>query len=327
MLISVIIPVYNVEKYLGKCVDSILSQTFQDIEIILVDDGSTDRSSIMCDELSTKDSRIQVIHKRNDGPSVARNLGLKSAKGDYVVFVDSDDFWADEKCLEELINEVKRTPECDFIGFNCSYYYEVKNKVVRWCEYAPEIQETCDTGICIKYLVASGVFPMSQCMKIIKKNVADRLEFKKGIYCEDIEWFIDLLKVSNKCRFINHYMYMYRKTDIGTRSSHFTQKQFVDLYNLLLKNSVQEDVLFNKDKQVHKALLSFWAYEYCILLGMLGYMSKTEKMIWRPKLLKYEWLLKYRMNPKVNLLAKIRRLFGRRLTEYILYRYLCTRMS
>lgn len=106
MLISIIIPVYNVERYVSICIISILEQSFQDYEIILVDDGSKDRSGSICDEYREKDSRISVIHKTNGGLSDARNAGLKQAKGEYVLFVDSDDYIGEDslqsiaKCVE-----------------------------------------------------------------------------------------------------------------------------------------------------------------------------------------------------------------------------------
>lgn len=92
MLISVIVPVYNVENYLCKCVDSIINQTYNNLEIILVDDGSTDGSASICDEYVLKDSRVKVIHKENGGVSSARNIGIAEASGEYICFVDSDDW-------------------------------------------------------------------------------------------------------------------------------------------------------------------------------------------------------------------------------------------
>ena len=106
-LISVIIPVYNVEKYLRKCVDSVIDQTYKNLEIILVDDGSTDNSGAICDEYIKKDKRIQVIHQKNRGLSAARNTGIKIAKGEYFSFIDSDD-WVDVKFIETLCNLAKK---------------------------------------------------------------------------------------------------------------------------------------------------------------------------------------------------------------------------
>ena len=102
MKVSVIIPVYNVEKYLPRCIKSVLDQTYQDLEIILVDDGTKDNSGIMCDEYATKDNRIRVIHKENGGLSSARNSGIEIATGDAVFFLDSDDYLPTE-CIEKMV--------------------------------------------------------------------------------------------------------------------------------------------------------------------------------------------------------------------------------
>ncbi|MEY8676027.1 glycosyltransferase family 2 protein [Thomasclavelia cocleata] len=104
--ISVIVPVYNVEKYLGRCIESIIGQTYHNIEIILVDDGSTDDSLSICKEYAIKDDRIKIIHKENAGVSSARNVGLKNTKGEFITFVDSDDY-IKLTCFEKMINGIK----------------------------------------------------------------------------------------------------------------------------------------------------------------------------------------------------------------------------
>ena len=103
--ISIIVPVYNVEKYLEKCIDSILNQSYQNLEIILIDDGSTDNSGSICDEYKKKDQRVQVIHQKNQGQSSARNAGLNIAKGSYIGFVDSDD-WIEQNMYEKLYKNI-----------------------------------------------------------------------------------------------------------------------------------------------------------------------------------------------------------------------------
>ena len=134
-LISVIIPVYKVELYLKQCVESILIQTYSNIEIILVDDGSPDSCPQICDEYARKDYRIKVIHKSNGGLSDARNVGLNGAVGQYVVFVDSDDYWLNENCLKSLVDEINRTPNIDFICFNS---YSFVNGTIKndWIAYS-----------------------------------------------------------------------------------------------------------------------------------------------------------------------------------------------
>ena len=104
--ISVIVPVYNVEQYLERCVDSIINQTYKNLEIILVNDGSTDNSGQLCDELAKKDSRIRVIHKENGGVSEARNFGVKEISGEYVIFIDSDDY-INKRMINVLYSQIK----------------------------------------------------------------------------------------------------------------------------------------------------------------------------------------------------------------------------
>jgi len=115
--ISVIVPVYNVEKYLAKCIDSILAQTFTDFECILINDGSPDNSPAICDEYAKKDERMKVIHKENGGVSSARNTGLDIAQGEWITFADSDD-WVDENYLELMYsNAIKNNCDLSICGF------------------------------------------------------------------------------------------------------------------------------------------------------------------------------------------------------------------
>lgn len=117
--VSVIIPIYKVEKYLTRCVESVLRQTLQDIEVILVDDGSPDECPQICDEYSVKDSRIQVIHKKNGGLASARNAGMSIAEGEYIFFLDSDD-WIDDNTLGELV-DIAVKYQVDFVRFRPMY--------------------------------------------------------------------------------------------------------------------------------------------------------------------------------------------------------------
>lgn len=124
-LLSVIIPVYNCEKYLAKCLDSILAQTMKDWELILIDDGSSDSSGVICDKYKSQDNRIKVIHKMNEGPSIARNVGLQKIKGQWVHFIDSDD-WIDENHFECLINSVQQNnAELIFFGYKRCFAHKI----------------------------------------------------------------------------------------------------------------------------------------------------------------------------------------------------------
>lgn len=106
-IVTIIVPVYNVDKYLKRCIDSILCQTFCDWKLLLIDDGSTDKSASICDEYVKLDTRIKVVHKKNEGVSTARNLGIKLAKGKYITFIDSDD-WIEKDFLEIIVSEKEK---------------------------------------------------------------------------------------------------------------------------------------------------------------------------------------------------------------------------
>ena len=127
-MISVIVPIYNVEQYLKKCIESIISSTYANLEIILVDDGSTDGSGKICDEFQAKDKRIRVVHKKNGGLSDARNVGLEIARGEFVSFIDSDDY-IDSEMFEEVLTQFDKNTDIVIYG----RYVEYPTKTIVQC--------------------------------------------------------------------------------------------------------------------------------------------------------------------------------------------------
>jgi glycosyltransferase involved in cell wall biosynthesis len=320
MKVSFILPIYNVEKYLGECVESILQQTYRDFEVVLVDDGSPDNSPALCDAYAEKDSRVRVVHKQNGGLSDARNAGLAVAKGDYVIFVDSDDFWVGKDSLQQLMEVVDAHPECDFISFNCSYYYQNTKTYKKWVAFDEKLAIPTDKDTAMRSLVASGTMPMSACLKVIsRKSLLDMgLVFQKGILSEDIPWFINLLEGSKKCMFVNHYVYAYRQNVSGSITHSGGERSFNCLFDIL-KSELDKIEKRSFSAEAKLSLYSFLAYEYCILLSMLN--SLTESKERRKELYAYKWLLKYTDNPKVSMTSKINGLFGIRVTEWVLRLY------
>lgn len=208
-LITVVVPVYNVEKYLDKCVKSIINQTYKNLEIILVDDGSTDKSGILCDEWEKKDSRIISLHKENGGLSSARNFGLKSAKGKYVTFVDSDD-WIDKDTYEIIKNN---NADIYIYGINDNYDSGKEIKKV------PKIKGIFDSFEILIHINTFKNLDVSVCNKVFLKSLFDDIEFPYQKKCEDcyiIYKIIDKatkIYVSDEC----HYHYFKRMNSI-TRS-------------------------------------------------------------------------------------------------------------
>ena len=186
-MISVIVPIYNVENYLKPCLDSILASTYQDFELILVDDGSTDNSGVICDEYAKHDRRIIVHHQGNSGVAEARNVGLKLSKGEYITFVDSDDM-IHPAMLEVLHNSILSGEYDLSMVFNRRVKLEdiIKNQPENLPQLTQHVinQEDYFRGM---YDASKGVQFMGPCNKLFKKSLLDGLWFK-NIAAEDLEW-------------------------------------------------------------------------------------------------------------------------------------------
>lgn len=323
MKISFIIPVYNVEKYLDQCIQSIVEQTYTNFEIILVNDGSEDNSQKICEKWASNDNRIKLINKSNGGLSDARNTGIKIASGEYLIFVDSDDFWIGNNSLMDLVKIIEKNKDCDFFNFNCAYFYSKNNLYKNWPKYNSTLTKSTDKNTVISSLISSGVFPMSAWLKIISRDflLNNNLTFIRGIRGEDIPWFIELLDKSQKSIFINHYVYAYRQNVIGSITNTSGEKSYNDLYNILIRElELMDSRSFSKEGK--NSLYSFLAYEFCILLSSISNLPKSIQQIKRKELLKYKWLLNYTANPKVKKVAFINNLFGIKITELILRFYM-----
>ena len=239
--LSVIVPVYNTEKYLKECLDSIINQTFRDIEIICVNDGSTDKSLEILKEYALKDNRIKVITQGNKGQSVARNIGLNNASGKYITFIDSDDYldfntykivlsdieYVDIVCFGAKVFGNKNTRQ----KLNDDKYYQIKYNGIT--EINDEIRFETDCSVC---------------NKIFKQEILKRynINFPIGIHYEDAEFFFKYINVVNKAKFINEYFYHYRRRANSIMSKTFSRCEFAiehlyivnNLYNFLQKNNL-----------------------------------------------------------------------------------------
>ena len=217
--ISIIVPVYNVEQYLPKCIESILGQTFTDFELLLIDDGTPDQSGIICDEYAKKDTRISVFHKKNGGVSSARNLGLDEARGEWVAFVDSDDF-VGEKYLEDLYAGIIK----DKIGFVMQglSICDETGKVFNLKEFERGIIELNQFDLVFaEYDIIKCGFPVSKLyqLEIIRNN---NVCFVEQIHMgEDMIFMLEYLQYCNYIFFIQGSNYNYLRTEKETLSSRY----------------------------------------------------------------------------------------------------------
>ena len=218
-LVTIVVPVYNVEKYLNECVDSLLGQTYKNIEIILVDDGSTDKSGSICDAYAAADSRVKVIHKPNEGLGFARNTGLKAAQGKYVTFIDSDDK-ADEDLVEKLEKKIcetggdtciggfKRISENGIVSYEEKYEEEVfEGEAVYNKLFARMLGSAPDKHDAVRMSVWNVLYSMD----IIRaRNIAFPSE--RVFISEDIIWDSEYYKYAKKAAVISSTAYNYRIT-------------------------------------------------------------------------------------------------------------------
>lgn len=202
--VSVIIPVYNVEPYIKKSVDSVLTQTYKNLEIILVDDGSTDDSGKICDEYAKQDDRIQVIHQKNGGLSAARNAGLKIMTGDLIGFLDSDD-WIDSDFFEILVQKQVET-NADIVIIGYKYVYEKDGKIITSND--PLVNQSYNKEEALIAL-AKGKIESHVWDRIFKKQLFDGIEFPEGRNYEDVSIMYRLFLKAEHISSYNCYKYNY----------------------------------------------------------------------------------------------------------------------
>jgi len=222
-IISIIVPVYNVEKYLRRCIDSILNQTFENFELILIDDGSTDYSGIICDEYKKKDNRIVVIHKENEGAAVARNLGVDIAKGSYIGFVDSDDYI--DKSMYDQLYEALRENNSDMCLCGIKNIYD-DNRKEKESEYIFKDKKNYNNIDTIKILYSGNtkekIYLTAPCNKLYNKELIKKVRYPQKLKYEDSFVIHKLLYECNKITYIEQCLYYYYQRENSTMNSPFS---------------------------------------------------------------------------------------------------------
>lgn len=253
-MISVIVPVYNVEKYLSTCLDSILNQTFQNFELILVDDGSTDSCGCICDKYEKLDNRIKVIHKKNGGLSEARNVGIEASVGEYITFIDSDDY-VNQFFLEYLFREIiKYQADISACG-----YYRVKDDEAIFPIRGDNntIFMTNKEAVKAAYLSKLPGFEFITCAKLYRSSLFKKYQitFPKGKIHEDMFTTYKLLYYAQAIVFFNQDMYYYRFRPGSIMTSNYSLK------NISVLEAAHEACVFFETKGEKELLsISFNAY-------------------------------------------------------------------
>lgn len=267
--ISVIVPIYKVESYLNRCVESIVNQTYQNLEIILVDDGSPDNCPQMCDDWAKKDSRIKVIHKINGGLSDARNAGMKIAEGKYISFIDSDDFVAldfFETLLAVMEDENSDIAECSVVKF-----YEDD----RFEEYLDDLTITSfETEAGLSGLIAENPFHQHVWNKLYKTELVKDIPYAVGKLNEDEFWTYQVFGKAKKVSKINKTMYYYFQRSSSIMGESYNIRRLDALEGKANRQKYIEDKFPSLAKQAKIDLYGSCLFAYqCVL----KYMSGAEK--------------------------------------------------
>ena len=223
-IISVIVPVYRVESYLNQCILSIVSQTYKNLEVILIDDGSPDQCGIMCEEWAKKDQRIKVIHKENGGLSDARNAGLNVASGMYIAFVDSDDFVA-PTMLEQLLNVLEQESadiaECNYTCFTD------ERPAAAYTDYGRAV--SYETKEALSLLLDESTFKYTVWNKLYRRSIFDSLRFEFGKLHEDVFFTWQVFGLCEKIAKLECSLYYYRQRNDSIMGSGFSLRNLDSL--------------------------------------------------------------------------------------------------
>lgn len=321
-LFSIIVPVYRVEAYLDECIHSVLTQDFPDFELILVDDGSPDRCPEMCDSYAQKDKRIHIIHQKNGGLAAARNSGLKQAVGDYILFLDSDDFWNSSTLLSELNDKISKSRQKNIILFSC-IDWEVSTDTYQRPrrEYDLLQFQQLDTKDILCYLLESKLFPGGSVISAIRKEFlnANSIRFDDEIkVCEDYDWLFQVFLHADSIDAINAPYYTYRRhggtlsTKVNAQSVYWLMKT-IDKWGEYGKEHLSG--------RLQQAFMNYLSHVYSTGFIFCGNMDNKERRKALALMDPYKKILNYSQWTRLKLVKWCRVLVGGNLTSILLKQY------
>lgn len=315
-MVSIIVPVYNAEKYLKRCIESVRNQTYQAWEMILINDGSVDDSGKICSKYSENDERIRVIHSRNGGASVARNKGLDIAGGEYITFLDSDDYWIDENSLQKLVERLEQS-NADVLSFN---FCKKENDEMKSPYFQITISQKSDLSNkeSLTFATKNGLWIACAWNKIIKRTLFENhdLQFVEGLTAEDVGWSARLALVVDRMDYLNVPIVAYVQRGDSITGS-LNEKKIK-----ALKENI--DTVFEccslAQAEKKELLSSYMAYQVGVFLYDVAGFEEL-KIVWRKDIEKYLPFLKKSNSLKIKLFYWINKIFGLKFLFFIIKIY------
>ncbi len=320
---SIIIPVYNTQDELDRCMAGIFAETFQNYEVVLVDDGSTDNSGAICDAYAAENENVVCIHKQNGGAPEARNVGIKNASGTYLMFLDSDDTWTDPKALEDIHDIIVSRANPDLVCFGVEIVDDNGNLEKIRIPVKPE-NRFINRWDLLKHLIYTNQYFSAAYVKVIRRKLIEekKLYFVTSYLSgEDIEWSGRILLHCETIEIYESSFYRRIRRVSGAITSSIGKKNILDILDGI-KTGVSYIDKWEKDKDYRAIYYEYWAYQYAMLFVLMGQLAKEndyDQLILEMK--KYQWLLKYNHHKKVRIVKMIVTLFGLKNSMRILTAY------
>lgn len=318
MLFSIIIPLYNAEKYIERCLNSIRKQVYEDYEVIIVDDGSTDNSWKKAHLMTEKDQRFHLFQIPHSGPGAARNKGVAHAAGQYILFMDADDYWIDAELLKKL-NELNYYQYTEVFMYQTVKVTE-EGTILRRYKKPPFCHENMVLELKDVYfdLVKDGQALASACNKCVSKELIDKyqISFIEDSSGEDIDWVLQLFSHVSTICLLNIDAYAYTQHQSASRSN---SKDAPDDLVAIIERWSQ--ALKIGEIPHGRAVAGFVAFEYGICMGNNHLLSAEKQQVMR----KHEYLLKYGLDKKTKLIYRVYNICGYKITCFLIRIYLLFR--
>ncbi|MBE5740899.1 MAG: glycosyltransferase [Clostridiales bacterium] len=314
MRFSIIVPVYKTEDYVRQCVDSILIQEYQDFELILVDNESPDSCPEICESYAAADSRVKVIHKKHGKASSARNVGMKAAQGEYLCFLDSDDFWVDGQVLTKINAKLEKNP-VDILELYYKFYYQSTGKYFTPTDFDFSGFDEMSNEEKIDYIIRNDRLNPSAWGICIARNYVEKHNgyFDENRIIEDIEWCLRLFKENPKLDVLPEAVYVYRKNREGSVTA-VTGFDKVNDHCIVIEGAPK---LLNDPKNpIHNILMNYMVYQALIASAMTyrktATLTKQQKVEIRRRLRAFckQYIKVYNGHPKVKKALKVYKLLG-----------------
>ena len=270
-LVSVIVPVYNVETYIYDCIESVLLQTYVNLELLLVDDGSKDKSGQICDQFSKRDCRVKVLHKKNGGASSARNYGIDRANGEYLIFLDADDYWIENDFLRQFVNRIVSNGldvlrgEYHRVKLDSRNYYDLRDKQVTNNVTTFDSYQMLD-------VIGDEFFSI---LFLFKRSVLKDIRYDdKMIFQEDMDFLVRIFSMNLKCGYFPIPFYAYRQHE---NNASFQSRKEIVINGFSICERFHNYAQVNKDSKFAEFLLYKIVKAYLSSLEMLSYSPYCEQ--------------------------------------------------